>query len=84
MPASLCVDNFFAYNFNYFASNIVHPPHPRHLVGGFELFCDTFFFGVFFYQPRKESLRLFFGVGKVGMKLAGSEQIVVQHFMVLF
>ena len=83
MPASLCVDEFFAYHFNYSASNSVHPPYPRHLVGGFELFCHTFLFGVFFYQPRKESLCLFFGVGEMGIELAGSEQIVIQDFVVL-
>ncbi len=83
MPASLCVDEFFAYRFNYSASNSVHPPHPRHLVGGFELLRDTFFFSEFFYQPEKKLLCLFFGVSEMGIELAGSEQIVIQDFVVL-
>ena len=53
------------------------------MVGGFELFGNSFFFGKLIYQPKKESLCLFFGVGEVGMKLAGSEQVVVQDFVVL-
>jgi hypothetical protein len=52
------------------------------LVGGFELLRDTFFFGEFIYQPRKELLGLFFGIGKVGTELSGSEQIVIQNFAV--
>jgi hypothetical protein len=43
------------------------------LIGGFELFGDAFFFGVFFYEPRKEVLCLFFDVREVGMELAGNE-----------
>ena len=41
--------------------------NPLHLVGGFELFRDTFLFGVFFYQPRKEGLCFFLYIGEVGM-----------------
>ena len=67
-----------------YASNVVHPLNPLHLVGGFELFGDAFFFGVFFCEPRKESLCLFFDVCKVGMEFAGSEQIVIQDFAVVF
>ena len=52
-------------------------PHPLHLVGGFKLFCDTFLFGVFFYQPRKKLLCLFFSIGEVGMELARSEKIEI-------
>ena len=47
------------------------------------MFCHAFLFGVFFYQPRKESLCLFLSIGEVGMKFAGSEQIVIQNFVVL-
>ena len=47
------------------------------------MFRDTFLFGVFFYQPRKEFLCLLFGVGEVGVEFAGSEQIVIQDFVVL-
>lgn len=36
----------------------------------FELFGHAFLFGVFFYQPRKEFLCLFFGIDKEGKKLA--------------
>ena len=45
----------------------IHLLHPLHLVGGFELFRDTFLFGVFFYQPRKEGLCFFLYIGEVGM-----------------
>ena len=51
--------------------------HPLHLIGGFELFGNAFLFGVFFYKPRKEFLRLFFDVCEVGMELTGSEQVVI-------
>ena len=44
---------------------------------------ESFFFGVFFYEPRKEVLGLFFDVGEVGMEPAGSEQVVIQDFAVV-
>ena len=47
------------------------------------MFGDTFFFCVLFYQPRKELLGLFFGIGKVGMEFAGSKQIIIQKFAVM-
>ena len=84
MPALLFVDELFTYHLSCSATDIVHPPHPKHLVGGFELFSHTFLFGVFFYQPEKKLLRLFFGICEMGMEFAGSEQIVVQHLMMLF
>ena len=71
-------------NFSGKITDIVHFPHPSRLVGGFELFGNSFFFGKLIYQPKKESLCLFFGVGKLGMKLAGSEQVVIQDFAVSF
>jgi len=36
------------------------------------------------YQPKKEGLYFFLYVSKAGLKLAGSEQTVVQDCMVLF
>lgn len=51
----------------YFTPRTIHLLHPLHLVGGFELFRDTFLFGVFFYQPRKEGLCFFLYIGEVGM-----------------
>lgn len=51
----------------YTYSDTIHLLHPLHLVGGFELFRDTFLFGVFFYQPRKEGLCFFLYIGEVGM-----------------
>ena len=42
-------------------------PLEEDMVGGFELFRDTFLFGVFFYQPRKEGLCFFLYIGEVGM-----------------
>lgn len=83
MPASLCVDESFAHHFVDSTTNIVHLPHPSHLVDGFELFRDAFFFSVFFYQPRKEGLCFFLYIGEVGMKFTGSEQIVTQDFSVV-
>ena len=77
------MDQFFEDDFFCTVSNIVHPPHPRHLVGGFELFGDIFFFGKVFYQSRKELLGLFFDIGKVGIEFSGSEQIVIQNFVML-
>ena len=47
------------------------------------MFGHSLFFGVFFYEPRKELLCLFFDVCDVGMEFAGSEQIVIQDFVVL-
>ena len=48
------------------------------------MFRDAFLFGVFFYLPREEELCLFFDIDEVGIELAGSEQIVIPDFVVLF
>ena len=53
---------------------------PRDHIGDFELLGDAFIFSVLFYQSRKELLGLFFGIGKLGMEFAGSEQIIIQNF----
>lgn len=71
------------HNFYCTIANIIHPSHPRQLVGSFELFDDAFFFGAFFYQPEKNGLHLFFDVGKLGMEFSRSEQIVIQNFAVV-
>ena len=46
-------------------------------------FGDTLSLGVLFYQPKKESLCFFLYISEMGMELAGSEQIIVQDFMML-
>ena len=75
MHASLCVDESFAHHFVDSTTNIVHLPHPSHLVDGFKLFGNTFPFGVFFYKPKKEQLCVFLHISEVGVEL---EQIAVQ------
>lgn len=50
----------------------------------FKLFSNAFPFGIFIYQPIKEGLGFLFHIRKVGMELAGGEQIIVQDFMVVF
>lgn len=78
-----CVNQFCIYNFCRSIADIIHLLNPFHLVGGFELLRDTFFFGEVFYKPRKKLLGLFLGIGKVEMEFAGSEQIVIQNFAVV-
>ena len=77
-------NNFFFDIFIDWPLNIIYTLHPLHLVCCFEVFSNTCFFGVFFYEPRKKILCLFFDVCEVGMEFAGSEQIVIQDFVVLF
>lgn len=72
-----CVNQLYIYNFRRFITDIIHLLNPFHLVDCFEFFGNTFFFGVLFYQPRKELLGLFLGIDKVGMKFAGSEQVII-------
>lgn len=43
----------------------------------------TFPFSVFFYQPKKKGLCFLLCISEMGMKLAGSEQVAVQDFMML-
>lgn len=64
---SLYKNQFSNHRSRYTYSDTIHLLHPLHLVGGFELFRDTFLFGVFFYQPRKEGLCFFLYIGEVGM-----------------
>ena len=66
-PFSLYKNQFSNHRSRYTYSDTIHLLHPLHLVGGFELFRDTFLFGVFFYQPRKEGLCFFLYIGEVGM-----------------
>ena len=75
--------HLFVDNLGGLVADVIHSTNPRHWVGGFELFSYTFFFGEFFYQSRKEGLCFFIYIGEVGIEFAGSEQIVVNHFMVL-
>ena len=76
--------HFYIDRFCHSLTYAIHPLHPLHFVGCFELFGNAFPFGIFFSLPEKEFLWLLFGVGNVGMELAGSEQIIVQDFMTLF
>lgn len=84
LPFAAFLYNKYLFKHHTFVDNLVGLvadvilfSYPRHLVDGFELFVYAFFFGVFFYEPRKEFLCLFFGVSKVGIEFAGSEQIVI-------
>lgn len=75
--------HLFVDNLVGLVADVIHSTNPLYLVGGFELFGYAFLFGEFFYQPEKKLLCLFLSISEVGMELAGSEQIVVNHFMVL-
>ena len=77
------MDQFFEDDFFCTVSNIVQLLHPKHHIGRFEFFGYIFFFVKVFYQSEKKLLGLFFGIGKVGTKFAGSEQIVIQNFTVV-
>ena len=55
----------------------------RHWILILKLFGNTFSLGVLFYQPKKKGLRFFLNIGKMGTKLTGSEQIIIQDFSVL-
>ena len=79
----LCENHLCIYNFVDTLSNIIHPPYPLHWILGFKLFGDTFPFSILFYQPKKECLCFFLYISEMGVELAGSEQIVVQDFMML-
>lgn len=48
-------NQFCIYNFRCTVTDIVHLLYPQHLVGCFEFFGYIFFFGEFFYQPRKHN-----------------------------
>lgn len=80
---TLCVNDILIYDFCYFASNIIYPPYPLRWIFSLELFGYTFPFSVFFYQPKKKGLCFLLCISEMGMKLAGSEQVAVQDFMML-
>ena len=80
---ALCINNIVIYYFCYSASNIIHPPYLLHWIFSLELFGYTFPFSVFFYQPKKKGLCFLLCISEMGMKLAGSEQVAVQDFMML-
>ena len=60
----------------------IHPLYPFHLVGCFERFRDTFYFGKFFYQPKEHILRLLVQLGEVTGELSTENQTVVQPFAI--
>ena len=78
------INQFGFYNFCSLILNIVYFTNPQHLIGGFELFGDTFPFSIFFYKPKKEFLRFFLYISKVRIDFTGSKQVAVQYLMVLF
>ena len=61
----------------------IHPLYPFHLVGCFERFRDTFYFGKFFYQPKEHILRLLVQLGEVTVELSTENQTVVQPLAIL-
>lgn len=66
----LYIDYICIYNFRCTITDIVYFLHPEHHIGCFEFLGYIFFFGKFFYKPRKHFLRLTVDVGKIGVQSA--------------
>ena len=64
-------------------ADVVHFLHSFRWILCLKLFGNTFPFGLFFYQLKKEGLRFFLYIGQMRTKLAGSEQVAAENFMVL-
>ena len=54
----LCVNDFAVYNFSRAALNVIHSPHPFHLIFCFQPFRDTFGFRHIINKLCKSFLRL--------------------------
>ena len=72
------------YDSRCLIADIIHLLHPQHCIFRFKFFGYIFFFGEFFYQSEKKLLGLFLCIGKVRVEFAGSKQIVIQNFVVVF
>ena len=64
-------------------SDAVHLPHPRQRVIGFQGLRHALGVCVLFYQPKKEFLRLLLYVCKVAAQCPGSQQVIIQHPVML-
>ena len=64
-------------------TDIIHHPHPAHLIFRFQLFGDAFLFRHFFYEPGEKILRLRFDFGKVDVQPAVHIQVKIQALPVL-
>ena len=78
----LVVNPLYIYNLRCTVADIVHLPHPQHLVFCFELFGHAITFCHLFYEPKKHILSLFIYIGKVSVQFAFCEQGCIKTFTV--
>ena len=81
---TLCVYQFIILNFYCTITDVVHFPHPQHLIVCFELFGYAFTLCKLFYEPIKHFCRFFVNIGKMVVELAGCKQIVIEYPVVVF
>ncbi len=65
-------------------ADVVHPTDPLYHVLCLELLSDTLMLRQLIYQPQKHILSLLVNVGKVYVKLASGQQVVIEHVMAFF
>ena len=71
------------YDFRCPIPDIVHLPHPKHLILSLELLGNIFTRGKLFYQLKKHSFCLFVQIGQISVQLSGDLQLRIQRFAVL-
>ena len=72
------VDQFIADDLFCSVGDVIHPPYPLHLIFGFELFGDAFFFGDLFDQAIIHHGCILVDVGKVIVEFALGQQVVIK------
>lgn len=74
IPAAdtLCVYQIVIHDFQCPIPNDVHPLHPKHLILGFELFCDAFTGRHLLNQLKKHRFRLFAKISQIAVQPARS------------
>ena len=81
---ALRINDFCVYNLCRRKTNIVHPSHPSHLVGGFQRLGNTLRLGHLLSNSVQPFLCLLVNIGKVAVKTATEQQAGIAGLAIFF
>ena len=80
---TLCVYQFIIHNFYCTITDVVHFPHPQHLIVCFELFGYAFTLCKLFYEPIKHFCRFFVDICEVSGKFTTCKKVRISYRVLL-
>ena len=78
------IDYFVIDDFFCAVADIVHLPHPLHLIRCFELFGHAFLFGKLFHQSVEHLSRFFVNICEIGGEPTTRQKIGIADRMMVF